>query len=799
MLRSTLSLVVPGGRLRVATGLCVLFALAVALALPTGAHGQPPPLNSNKKWKSQGPSPAIDGQSENVTPNNEVVGAIHTVVTHPTDHKTIFIGAVNGGVWRTKNAHSNKPDWKALTDDMPTSSIGALAYDPTDTKWKTLWAGVGKFSSLGRLGGNRVGLYKTTNEGNSWTLVNGGGVLVGKNINGVAPRGNTIVISVDAADVNTVNNIGVWRSIDGGATFAPVSVGNGAATGLPAGVAYDLVGDPNIPSRLYTSIVFANLSGGVNGVYRSDSTGATWTKVSDAAMDALLISGTTVNVEFAVGQSNNVYAAIVNAGRLAGLFRSTNAGGTWTAMDLPRTGPNNVGIHPGGQGAIHMSIVADPGNANIVYIGGDRQPFRAEEGLGPPQFPNSIGAQNFSGRLFRCDASLPAGSQCTPITHIGTVSNSSPHADSREMAFDAAGNLLETDDGGIYKRSSPRTAAGDWSSLIGRLEVSEQHDLSYDKLASIVFVGTQDNDDPHQDKKDKPDWFVLLSGDGGDTAVDNLTMGPDTSIRYDSAQGLQAFLRSYWNEDNDLVSFVFPPLTPIGGSPVFAGQFTTPVELNAIIPSRLILGGANGTYESFDQGDTINRISPVVINGTGVDPVSYGGLGNPELLVVGGRIPPEAAGDRLFMRTGPHPAPLTEVLTYPRTPGRTIRDIVIDPANANAFYLTNTTQVFQTTDGGTTWNDISGNIQTFAPISLRAIEYVPRSNGGGNNDALVVSTFNGLYVAYESTGFTQWSRLGSGLPNAPILDLHYSVDDDALVAGTLGRGAWKIKMKGDDD
>ena len=65
----------------------------------------------------------------------------------------------------------------------------------------------------------------------------------------------------------------------------------------------------------------------------------------------------------------------------------------------------------------------------------------------PPQFPNSIGANNFSGRLFRCDASLATGSQCTPLTHIGTASNSSPHADSREMTFDAAGNLIETDDG----------------------------------------------------------------------------------------------------------------------------------------------------------------------------------------------------------------------------------------------------------------------------------------------------------------------------------------------------------------
>ncbi|MEA2564668.1 MAG: hypothetical protein QOH06_6172 [Acidobacteriota bacterium] len=792
MLRSTWSFNFPRGGVSLATGLCVLSALAVALVLPAGAHGQPPPVNPHHKWQSQGPSPAADGQSENAAPNNEVVGAIHTVITHPTDPKTIFVGSVNGGVWRTKNAQSNHPNWKALTDSMPTSSIGALAYDPTDSQNKTLWAGVGKFSSLGRLGGNRVGVYKTTDEGNTWINLTGSGTLVGKNINGIAPRGNTIVVSVDAADVNAVANLGIWRSTDGGNTFAAVSVGNGLGpTGLPAGVAYDLVGNPTNPSQLFTSIVFANLSGGVNGVFRSNDTGATWTRVSSPAMDALLISGVTGNVEFAVGKSNNVYAAIVNNGRLAAIFRSANGGTTWTAMDIPKTGPNNVGIHPGGQGAIHLSIAADPGDANIVYIGGDRQPFRAEEGLGPPQFPNSIGAENFSGRLFRCDASLPTGSQCTPLTHIGTASNSSPHADSREMAIDAAGSLLESDDGGLFRRTSPRNAAGNWFSLNAKLEVSEQHDLSYDKLAQIVFVGTQDNDDPHQNHKGTPDWFVLLSGDGGDTAVDNQTLGPDTSIRYDSAQGLQSFVRTYWNANNDLLSFVFPPLTPIA-SPPFAGQFTTPVELNAITPTRLILGGANGVYESFDQGDTIRRISTVVINGTGVDPVSYGGLGNPDLLVVG-------STDRIFIRNAAHPAPLTQVLTYPGTgTGRTIRDIVIDPANASAIYLTNLTQVFRTTDGGTTWNDISGNIQAFAPIALRAIEYVPRANGSGTNDALVVSTFNGLYVAYESTGFTQWSRLGDDLPNVPILDLHFSEADGVLVAGTLGRGAWKLKMDSND-
>lgn len=782
MLRSTSRFEFPGGRLRAATGLCALFAVTLALALPIAAYGQPPigPI----AWTPQGPGPAVKGQIENVHPNNMIVGAIHTVLAHPTNPKILYIGAVNGGIWKTTSAQSNNPKWLPLTDALATSAIGAMAFDTTDATSNTIWAGVGKYSSFGRLGGNRVGLYKTTNGGSSWTSVTGGGVLLGKNISGVVAQGNTIVISVNEADVNSLANIGIWRSTNGGATFTQISNGTGAATGLPFGVTHDLVVDSTTPARLFTSVTFATLVGGTNGVYRSLDTGATWAKVSNAAMDAVLTNSAS-NTEFAVGLNNNVYCGIVNPGRLAGLFRSGDGGTTWTAMDRPRTGPNNVGIHPGAQGSIHMSILADRTNHNLVYLGGDRQPFTLEEGLPfPPQFPNSIGANNFSGRLFRCDASLAPGSQCTPLTHIGTASNSSPHADSREMTFDANGNIVETDDGGVYRRTSPATAAGNWFSIVGDLQVTEVHDNSFDTLADVGFVGTQDNDDPHQNAPDDTEWFVLLSGDGGDTAVDNQTLAPDQSIRYDSAQGLQAFVRTFWDATNDLLGFVFPNLAPLDGAPRCSGQFTTPVEINAIQPTRLIFGCANGTYETFDQGDTIRRISTVVINGSGVEPVSYGGVGNPDLLVVG-------SGDRVFIRTAAHPAPLTQNATYPGTgTGRTVRDTVIDPGNANAFYLTNLTQVFQTLDGGTTWTDVSGNIQSFAPIALRGIEYIPR----GSNDALVVSTFNGIYVSYEADGFDVWSPLGTGMPNVPIFDLDYDAENNVLVAGTLGRGTWKLSL-----
>ena len=108
-------------------------------------------------------------------------------------------------------------------------------------------------------------------------------------------------------------------------------------------------------------------------------------------------------MDLAVGRNNNIYAAIVIAGRLAGVFRSGDGGNNWTTLDVPFAA--NGGIHPGGQGSIHLSLAADPTNHNIVYVGGDRQ---------NTPFPNAIGASDFSGILFRGDASRPLGSQFVP-------------------------------------------------------------------------------------------------------------------------------------------------------------------------------------------------------------------------------------------------------------------------------------------------------------------------------------------------------------------------------------------------
>ena len=75
-------------------------------------------------WTPQGPSPAYNGQVENIT-NLEVAGAIHTVAAHPISSTILYAGSVNGGIWRTDNATAASPTWVPLTDNKSSLSISA--------------------------------------------------------------------------------------------------------------------------------------------------------------------------------------------------------------------------------------------------------------------------------------------------------------------------------------------------------------------------------------------------------------------------------------------------------------------------------------------------------------------------------------------------------------------------------------------------------------------------------------------------------------------------------------------------
>ena len=97
---------------------------ALVLSLPCA-------LNAQRVWLQQGPGPNTAGQVEGIT-NGEVVGAIKTVAAHPTSADIVFVGAVNGGIWRTGNATTASPAWVPQLGADQALNIGAIAFDPTD-------------------------------------------------------------------------------------------------------------------------------------------------------------------------------------------------------------------------------------------------------------------------------------------------------------------------------------------------------------------------------------------------------------------------------------------------------------------------------------------------------------------------------------------------------------------------------------------------------------------------------------------------------------------------------------------
>src|SRR5262245_8129768 len=404
-------------------------------------------------WDAQGPAPTTDGQVS-ASPDDAVTGSVNAVAPHPTNPDILYIGATNGGIWKTTNATSDTPNWTPLTDQYPTLSIGDLAFSPLDATNNTLFAGTGGFDN-GGFNGPAQGILRTTDGGATWQQF-GQTTFANDRIRSIVPTsiGTSLadqVVLVAAID----NDGGVYRSTDGGENFTLISGTNG----LPTGAASYLVGDPGNINRFY--VATPN-----QGIFRSDNGGASWDPVNTGLTATETGSG---NIELAVSAAagNPVYAGFVSNGVLGSVFRSGDQGGNWTVIGVAPA------INPGGQGFNNFSIVADPGDANLVYVGGDSQ-----------------ASSPFFGNLFVGDAS--SGSWDDITFTVGTL-GTAPHADSRDMAFDANGNIIEVDDGGVFRFSFDSFLFFDtWSNLNRNLEVAQFYSATYDHLENVIFGGTQD-------------------------------------------------------------------------------------------------------------------------------------------------------------------------------------------------------------------------------------------------------------------------------------------------------------------
>jgi hypothetical protein len=326
------------------------------------------------KWVNIGPTGANYEQNGSFTGHVRDSGRARTVLPHPTDANIVYILSSGGGLWRTNNWTAPNTDWTPLTDDIPTTGGGSVAFGRNPN---TLYLGLGDPFDQILVGGSVV---KSKNGGNHW----GPMVELG---NAVSVRDLKVDTSTNKDIVLVATENGLYRSADEGATYSAISTFNGLTVwSIVRTSAGWLASAQPCPA--------ANVGlqcGQATTLYLSGDRGATWAPISNAGNVFSANGRTTLAVGLPGDSVVYAYSATQNDGAMRDVYRSADGGQTWVANGVNSTKipTNPVGTMPNMnicrvQCWYNQMLLVDPSDAarNTVWIGGDLASARSTNGGG---------------------------------------------------------------------------------------------------------------------------------------------------------------------------------------------------------------------------------------------------------------------------------------------------------------------------------------------------------------------------------------------------------------------------------
>jgi photosystem II stability/assembly factor-like uncharacterized protein len=397
--------------------------------------------------------------------------------------RTLYIGTAGGGVWKTTNAGvSFEPIF-----DKYCQSIGAIAIDQQHPK--TIYAGTGE-SNMRNTVSIGDGLFKTTDGGENWSRIAGFDSTehISKII--IDPKNSDIVyVSCPGPLWSDSKNRGLYKSTDGGKTFTKILYVN-EKTGCA-----DIALDPVNTETIYASTwefrrlpYSFNSGGNGSGMFKSTDAGKTWTEMNKGLPKKPFGRAA---ITLAPSEPNKLIA-IVEAEK-TGLYMSNDGGANWKEQSAIV----NVVSRP----FYFSCLVIDPKDAKRVYRPGFGFSYSDDGG-------NSFA--DGGGSVHSDHHALWINPQYTNQMYLGT-------------------------DGGVYM-STDRGAS--WI-LLASLPVPQFYHVAIDnKTPYNVYGGLQDNGSwiaPSQAAFGikNADWKFINGGDGFWVQPD----GVDESIVYAEYQG----------------------------------------------------------------------------------------------------------------------------------------------------------------------------------------------------------------------------------------------------------------------
>ena len=179
---------------------------------------------------------------------------------HPTNTNTFLVGSAGGGVWETTN---NGLSWTALADHLPVLSVSDIDYNPLNPN--TLYMCTGDRDSRDHYS---IGVLKSYDGGVNWDTT---GLKWG--ISQVRLTNCLVINPLDTNHLILATSEGIYRSFNGGQSFAKVQNGNFK----------QVLYHPTDTNIVYATSFFTYMNGTDGQIFRSANGGATWTQVSPTA------------------------------------------------------------------------------------------------------------------------------------------------------------------------------------------------------------------------------------------------------------------------------------------------------------------------------------------------------------------------------------------------------------------------------------------------------------------------------------------------------------------------------------
>ncbi len=648
-------------------------------------------------WQELGPDTLNNG---NYFPE-PVSGRLLAIGIDPQNSQIMYIGSAQGGIWKTTNGgHS----WQPLTDFMPSLAINSITIDSRNPN--IIYAGTGE-DNISCDSYQGMGILRSTDGGKTWTVL-GQSLFAGTGIGnilldpryegnaatehlvigaGFAGRSNSSTESCDGSRPAGQNPpYGVFVSNDGGQTFTQ-TLSAGSFVDFP----FELGTSDMAISSTDPDIIYAAEQH--EGIYKSTNAGQTWTNLNASSSSGLPAPESPFDrIQLAISQSNpnvlySMYSYQVFTNEHSQVYRTSNGGKTWKFL-------SNAPDVCDGQCWYDMPVAVSPTDPNTVFLGGNANYDYIFNLFGFPGTPDCETIAALSNLPSDCDATIVKstnGGKTWQDISLGDVITSGPNA-----GFPKGQYTLHPDDHAIvFDPSNPNIM---FTGTDGGLFVTSDGGHSWNDLnpglgtlqfqgLSVspngqIFGGTQDNGTEQFTPASGTTWTNVDGGDGGLTQIDP----SNPSTIYHTYAGVS--LERSDNDGQTWTEIDFPFLSD-------SSSFYPPFALAPSKPSTLYFGTYR-VWRSDDKGGTgagtdWTAISPdltgtnAVVNGCGFDCISFVAVSpvDANVVVVG------TGGGALWESTNANGAsPTWTEIDTSTMPSRFITQVVFAPNSKSTIYVT---------------------------------------------------------------------------------------------------------------